>query len=570
MGAAVRGAISFTPGGAILVPVSYVTIAVVNATTGEIMHSVTDDPVYYSPAVLPDDSFTTCRSGTMRHRNIHSVVHIRDRTIFANEADLFANVTLLRDGLDTDPSFSVDLVFADGTATAPADYSATVITVTFASGELEKMVAIPVVLDTDFGEGNETFTISMQNLVLVSGTTSAWIADAPYHTTNVTIINAPSPYSGSSWPRMGRDNQISSSVDATRSSPSTASSFPPWIFALTPAAAQIALAGTQIAPDGSIRVATYSHNRIISIDPHGALEWSVPTLSNCNRPCAINANGTAFASCRDRNVRAIAPDGTLLWTYTHPVECDHGVVLAGNNDESVIFGCDGGKLVSLQASDGSVNWISPFTAGADFVSFGVSVSPDAVFAGNIDGKIYKADLATGTKLWDYTAGSMGHAAPTLLTSGRVVIGTRDTPFRVVCLSVSDGSLIWDVTSPSARIDSPIATSLDESVLYVASHDNNLYALDAATGATVWAYAAGGLLYSSAVVALDGATVYVSANNGALHAIDAASGTAVWTYTVGGAPLTNSAPSLAADGTLYYSANPNQIHHVVPNSIVYLS
>jgi hypothetical protein len=59
-------------------------------------------------------------------------------------------------------SVSVTLVTQNGIATAPADFTAQNKLLTFAPGEVLKLVSIPLVLDNTV-EGNEVFTIALQN-----------------------------------------------------------------------------------------------------------------------------------------------------------------------------------------------------------------------------------------------------------------------------------------------------------------------------------------------------------------------------------------------------------------------
>jgi len=66
---------------------------------------------------------------------------------------------------------SVDFATADGTATAPADYTATNGTVSFAPGETSKTITVQVNGDTT-KEANETFTVNLAN-----ATGNATIAD---------------------------------------------------------------------------------------------------------------------------------------------------------------------------------------------------------------------------------------------------------------------------------------------------------------------------------------------------------------------------------------------------------
>jgi hypothetical protein len=57
---------------------------------------------------------------------------------------------------------TVDFATANGTATAPADYTATSGTLTFAPGEITKN--IPVTISTDLlDEPNETFFVNLSN-----------------------------------------------------------------------------------------------------------------------------------------------------------------------------------------------------------------------------------------------------------------------------------------------------------------------------------------------------------------------------------------------------------------------
>ena len=57
---------------------------------------------------------------------------------------------------------TVDYATADGTATAGSDYTATSGTLTFAAGETEKTVSVPV-LEDDHDEGSETLTLRLSN-----------------------------------------------------------------------------------------------------------------------------------------------------------------------------------------------------------------------------------------------------------------------------------------------------------------------------------------------------------------------------------------------------------------------
>jgi outer membrane protein assembly factor BamB len=82
------------------------------------------------------------------------------------------------------------------------------------------------------------------------------------------------------------------------------------------------------------------------------------------------------------------------------------------------------------------------------------------------------------------------------------------------------------------------------VVYVGSEDENVYALNASTGAKLWSFATGNFFISSPTVA--NGVVYVGTDDGNLYALNATTGAKVWSYTTGG---TVESPAVA-NGVVY--------------------
>jgi hypothetical protein len=80
-----------------------------------------------------------------------------------NENGINATITVTRTG-GSFGAVSVDYATADGTATASTDYTTTSGTLTFADGEVNQTISIPIVDDASY-EGVENFTISLSNVV---------------------------------------------------------------------------------------------------------------------------------------------------------------------------------------------------------------------------------------------------------------------------------------------------------------------------------------------------------------------------------------------------------------------
>ena len=70
-----------------------------------------------------------------------------------------------------------------------------------------------------------------------------------------------------------------------------------------------------VAPDGNVAVAG-SSGTLYSLTPLGALRWSVPAVGGDGGP-SIGPDGTVYVGRMDR-VTAVAPDGTVRWTFVEP------------------------------------------------------------------------------------------------------------------------------------------------------------------------------------------------------------------------------------------------------------
>jgi outer membrane protein assembly factor BamB len=98
---------------------------------------------------------------------------------------------------------------------------------------------------------------------------------------------------------------------------------------------------------------------------------------------------------------------------------------------------------------------------------------------------------------------------------------------VYALEVATGAQVWNYTTGDAVSSSP---AVADGVVYVGSMDSDVYALNATTGAELWNYTTGDDVWSSPAVA-DG-VVYVGSGDHNVYALNATTGTKVWNYTTG--------------------------------------
>src|SRR5262249_31128085 len=104
-------------------------------------------------------------------------------------------------------------------------------------------------------------------------------------------------------------------------------------------------------------------------------------------------------------------------------------------------------------------------------------------------------------------------------------------------------------------------ALGNGVVYVASRDQYVYALNSADGKLLWKVqtlgtAAAPPIPTGAALTLTGDTLYVGAQGGAVYALKAADGAQVWRRDVGAA--VDNAPGVA-DGAVFVTTQPGTVY-----------
>jgi serine/threonine protein kinase len=99
-------------------------------------------------------------------------------------------------------------------------------------------------------------------------------------------------------------------------------------------------------------------------------------------------------------------------------------------------------------------------------------------------------------------------------------------------------------------------TIHDDVLYIGAYDNNLYALQAASGEFIWKYATDGGIVSKPTI--HEGNIYFGSEDKRLHAISARSGKVVWTYYTD-API-RSSPHIA-EGHVFIGSDDSFMHVV---------
>jgi outer membrane protein assembly factor BamB len=151
-------------------------------------------------------------------------------------------------------------------------------------------------------------------------------------------------------------------------------------------------------------------------------------------------------------------------------------------------------------------------------------------------------------MWSFTTGSFVESAPAV-ANGVVYVGSDDD--NVYALNAITGAKLWSFTTANRVVSAPAVAN---GVVYVGSYDDNVYALNASTGAKLWSFTTGDYVLSSPTVA--NGVVYVGSYDDNVYALNASTGAKLWSFTTGNGVF--SAPAVA-NGVVYVGSGDENVY-----------
>ncbi|MBN1245619.1 PQQ-binding-like beta-propeller repeat protein [Candidatus Bathyarchaeota archaeon] len=152
------------------------------------------------------------------------------------------------------------------------------------------------------------------------------------------------------------------------------------------------------------------------------------------------------------------------------------------------------------------------------------------------------------ELWRFPVGN-DVVSSAAVVDGIVYVGGND---NIYALNAYTGAEIWSYPTTPTMYSSPAVSG---SRLFIGA-DGNVLALNALTGTKVWSYPTEGRVISSPAV-VDG-VVYVGSPEGNLYALNASTGSKIWNYTTMGAIEVQSSPAVV-DGVVYYGSPDHNVY-----------
>ncbi len=271
-----------------------------------------------------------------------------------------------------------------------------------------------------------------------------------------------------------------------------------------------------IAPDGTIYFGSVSPDRrLYALAPDGTMKWSYTAGGGLDiGSVAIAGDGTIYQGSFDGKVVALTPQGTVKWT--RDLGTNNGVATrpALAADGTIYIHADDGFLYALNPADGTTKWRFNVNARATFAS--AVVAPDGtIYQGSDDQGLY-AITPEGALKWRFNAGSDSYSTPALDAAGNIYYATYTTP-KLISIA-PDGTQRWSYAGMTAASSGSPSLSADGTSVYMGGGDRRLHAVDTATGAARWTYATGSFILACTPAVDSTGVIYIGSYDGKLYAI----------------------------------------------------
>ncbi|MEM4233006.1 MAG: PQQ-binding-like beta-propeller repeat protein, partial [Thermoplasmata archaeon] len=273
---------------------------------------------------------------------------------------------------------------------------------------------------------------------------------------------------------------------------------------------------TPVAYRGMVYVTYYDYLNykgwLVALDEYtGELVWRLGQSDGVDvdsAPELVASDDVVFASTTDGRVFAAdARTGDLLWQTLSSGARAAGITVVGGV-VYVVYDSYGTPCAAFDQATGTMIWYT--TIGATWPAGPGTYARGSLFVAVQDGYVVSLDAADGTVRWisEYL-GWMYWKSPAY-DGERLYIGGA---YFMNALDVETGELIWRYYTPGYCYIAPAAVA--NGYVYCADSYGYLIALDAATGAYAWHYYFGTQLYNCPVIS-EG-YLWIAASDGQLWA-----------------------------------------------------
>jgi eukaryotic-like serine/threonine-protein kinase len=275
---------------------------------------------------------------------------------------------------------------------------------------------------------------------------------------------------------------------------------------------------------------------VVAVDlATGQRRWTAEPFPADVSGTPLIANGLLIVPADDGIVRALDLDtGEVAWTSHLPAAA--GSSIAGASDLALV-GADDGFVHALDVATGQERW--SMDAGGPVIK-APAIEDGIAYIVTNDGPVTAFDATTGHVRWQWRGLGPGEVATPAIRDGALYLAhgvlDGDSPYELVALDVRDSAAsgpkaLWRWRTPTA--DRLFSGALTPDAVYAISADGNVYVLDPATGAAEVLLATDGPVGSGPTVV--SGVMYVASQDEHIYAVDLQTREVLWTEAVPGSP-----------------------------------
>jgi outer membrane protein assembly factor BamB len=280
--------------------------------------------------------------------------------------------------------------------------------------------------------------------------------------------------------------------------------------------------------------------------------------------CTITDNNTLVISSMGGKLVALdAIDGSRIWSVPVLTEVKVALGCAAQTQAVIFYGSPivSGNMAYVGGYNGVVyafaigskdedpKWVYPRedskSKRVGSIIGGLAIGQGKVFFGSSNKKVYALDAVDGSLVWaePFLTGDKIWSTPAIDSDNDTVfIGSFDK--KLYALNASDGTKKWEFETGGAIVSTPV---LYDDTVYIGSFDRNLYALNSDNGSLKWNFMAGNWFWTKPVV-YDG-KIYASCLDGKVYVLEAGTGKQVAEFNLGKQVKVSSSPIVVAGSVI---------------------
>lgn len=244
------------------------------------------------------------------------------------------------------------------------------------------------------------------------------------------------------------------------------------------------------------------------LSPDPQPEWRTP-VGRAVRGSPAPAESVVVVGTAERTVVLLdRRTGAVIWRVGVGGTIHGGPLFDGTRIFVATEHSPDGRVYAIDLATGKRRW----ETDAGSVEAPLALEPDALYAGNEEGVVYRLQLADGHAQWKRGLSGAVRAAPVPTPDGIAVATTDDTLYL---LDPATGGVIRRLGTPGAVLSAP---ARDGHRLFLATTAGRLLEVDTPDFTVRWNIAVGDGVYGAPALAHD--TVYVLTRAGALWSVPA--------------------------------------------------